>query len=206
MKSVQIIDYGVGNKKSLVTAIARVGMSSVLVSDPEIIDPLAPILLPGVGSFAFCKQRLVQAGLFDPLHDILHNGSPACFVGICVGMQLLFGKSVEDGSNAGFGYFRGEIEDLRQVTTITGNAIPRLPNTHWQNVTGAVHRGPYYFTHSYGNVGSPDRSSFYELGGVEVTASASRGTVTGFQFHPEKSADQGLRLLSASLSGQSNKD
>lgn len=195
MKPIQIIDYGVGNKKSLMNAIGAIGRESVLKSDADDIDPSAPIILPGVGSFSFCKRKLVEAGLFDPLHALLHDGTPACFLGICVGMQLLFEESVEDGHNSGFGYFEGQVSSLRQESARLSNDQARFPNTHWENIVGGESNGPYYFTHSFGNLKSRDRIAHYELGAMQVTATASRGTVTGFQFHPEKSAAQGLELL-----------
>lgn len=201
MSMVQLIDYGVGNKKSLLNALAATGFSGELRTSADAIDPSLPIILPGVGSFAYCKHRLVEARLFDFLRDLLHKGKPARFVGICVGMQLLFSESVEDGRNAGFGYFDGRVNNLRELAAQKSNTPPRFPNTHWENVVGGQQRGPFYFTHSFGNVGSKDRSAYYELGNMQVTATASRGAVTGFQFHPEKSAEQGLDLLRATLSG-----
>ncbi|MDP9592428.1 UNVERIFIED_ORG: glutamine amidotransferase [Shinella zoogloeoides] len=199
MRPIQIIEYGVGNKKSLMNAIAALGLESVLRVKAADIDPSAPIILPGVGSFSFCKKKLVEADLFDPLLKLLHEGNPVCFVGICVGMQLLFEESVEDGVNAGFGYFEGRVSSLRQEVGLLSNNPVRFPNTHWENIVGVEQRGPYYFTHSYGNLNSRDRVAYYELGGMQVTATASRGAVTGFQFHPEKSAGQGLDLLARIL-------
>ena len=201
MSTVQLIDYGVGNKKSLLNALAATGFSGELRTSADAIDPSLPIILPGVGSFAYCKHRLVKAGLFDFLRDLLHNGKPVRFVGICVGMQLLFGESVEDGRNAGFGYFDGTVSNLRELAAQHTDSPLRFPNTHWENVSGTERRGPFYFTHSFGNVGSSDRTAYYELSNMQVTATASRGAVTGFQFHPEKSAEQGLNLLRGTLSG-----
>lgn len=206
MSIVQLIDYDVGNMKSLANALAMAGFQSVCRRRAEDIDPDSPIILPGVGSFAYCKQRLVDFGLFEPLRDMLHNNDPVCFVGICVGMQLLFQDSVEDGLNTGFGYFEGSIHSLREQTARLSEHPPRLPNTHWQNITGTNRPGPYYFTHSFGNIASRDCSAHYELGGLKITAIASRGTVTGFQFHPEKSAEQGLTLLRETLTASRTKD
>lgn len=199
MNTVQLIDYGVGNMKSLANAIAALGFTSISRTRAEDIDPSAPIILPGVGSFAFCKHRLVEANLFNPLRDLLHDGKPVCFIGICVGMQLLFHESVEDGRNLGFGYFDGTVSNMSEEAARLSNEPPRFPNTHWQNIIGQVAHGPYYFTHSFGNLASQDRAAHYELGGLQVTAIAARGAVTGFQFHPEKSAAQGLNLLRETL-------
>ena len=199
MKPVQIIDYGVGNKKSMMNAISALGFTAVLRENAKEIDPSAAIILPGVGSFAFCKKKLVGANLFDALYDVLHSGSPACFIGICVGMQLLFKKSVEDGHNSGFDYFDGEIISLSENVPRQGEASNLLPNTHWGRIEEHETHGPYYFTHSFGNLASLDRKAYYNLGDTKVTAVAQRGAVTGFQFHPEKSAEQGLGLLRETL-------
>jgi imidazole glycerol-phosphate synthase subunit HisH len=195
MTVVQLIDYGVGNIKSLTNAITKVGFETALCQRPDDIDPGKPIILPGVGSFAYCKHRLIEAKLFPRLHEVLHNERPVCFIGICVGMQLLFQQSDEDGRNSGFGYFNGTVESLRAAAGRLTNEPPRFPNTHWHPVSGIRQRGPYYFTHSFGNLASNDRSAHYALSAMEITAIASRGTVAGFQFHPEKSAEQGLTLL-----------
>lgn len=193
-KKVVIIDYGMGNLHSVNKAVAAVGGEPVLTSDAEVIAKAEKIILPGVGAFGDCMANLEKSGLIPVIKEHLAKGTP--FLGICLGMQLLFEGSEEDPGVAGLGFFKGQVKKL--------TTMEKIPHMGWNKLelrsaspllTDAA--GEYvYFVHSF-HAEPEDRSIITSVCdyGQEVTASVGKGNVQAFQFHPEKSSRAGLALL-----------
>lgn len=195
-KKVTIIDYGMGNLYSVSKAVAAVGAEPVVTSDKDVIAQAEKILLPGVGAFGDCMANLEKSGLIPVIKEHLAKGTP--FLGICLGMQVLFEGSEEDPGVAGLGFFKGQVKKLTTKEKIPHmgwnklelrSASPLLANAEGEYV---------YFVHSY-HAEPEDKSIITAVCdyGQEVTASVGVGNVQAFQFHPEKSSKAGLALLKA---------
>ncbi len=194
MKKVVIIDYGMGNLYSVKNALLAVGAEPVVTSDRDVIAAAERVILPGVGAFGDCMANLEKSGLIPVIRQLLDSGKP--FLGICLGMQLLFEGSDEAPGVAGLGYFKGQVKYL--PTSL------KIPHMGWNKLelrspspllTGAG--GEYvYFVHSF-HAEPEDKSIITSVCdyGMEVTASVGRGNVQAFQFHPEKSSSVGMQLL-----------
>lgn len=193
-KPVIIVDYGMGNLHSVKKAVAAVGGAPIVTGDPSDIRRAGKLILPGVGAFGDCMLNLERTQLVSPLQDYLKSGQP--FLGICLGMQLLFNGSDEAPGVSGLGFFPGWV---RKLTT-----KEKIPHMGWNRLqlcqpspllAGAA--GKYvYFVHSYHCV--PDDPGIITSVcdyGQQITASVGQGAVQGFQFHPEKSSRTGLELL-----------
>jgi glutamine amidotransferase len=192
-----IVDYGAGNLKSVRKAFDFLGFESRLVDGAGGLEGIDKLVLPGVGAFGAAARRLRAGGLFDPLKEWLEAGRP--FLGICLGLQLLFETSEESPGEPGFALFRGSCRKLRER---------KVPQIGWNTVTArdagdgpALLRGlpaePYfYFVHSYCAAPEDDRLVVGRTDyGGPYPSIAGRGRVWGVQFHPEKSGGLGLRLL-----------
>ena len=197
-----IVDYGVGNLFSLKSSFAAIGVDCEVTGDEAALEDADRIVLPGVGAFGDAISRLRETGLDEVLCEQAFLGKP--LLGICLGMQLLFEKSLEFGEHAGLGLIPGQVcpleDDLQDKTLkvphIGWNALhltrPEDPLFQYVNEGECV-----YYVHSYYAkhcVESTLATSEYEL---PVTGAVRRGLVYGTQFHPEKSGDTGLRLLKA---------
>lgn len=194
MKKVVIIDYGMGNLYSVKNALLAVGAEPVVTSDRDVIAAAERVILPGVGAFGDCMANLEKSGLIPIIRQLLDSGRP--FLGICLGMQLLFEGSDEAPGVAGLGYFKGQVKYL--PTSL------KIPHMGWNKLelrspspllAGAG--GEYvYFVHSF-HAEPEDKSIITSVCdyGMEVTASVGRGSVQAFQFHPEKSSRVGMQLL-----------
>ena len=193
-KKITIIDYGMGNLYSVQNALKAIGAEPVVTSDAAVIAQAEKILLPGVGAFGDCMTNLERSGLIPVIMDSLKSGKP--FLGICLGMQLLFEGSDEAPGVKGLGFFKGQVKLLRTEL--------KIPHMGWNKLElrspsplleGA--EGEYvYFVHSFH--AEPEDSSIITSVcdyGMKVTASVGRGNVQAFQFHPEKSSSIGMRLL-----------
>jgi imidazole glycerol phosphate synthase glutamine amidotransferase subunit len=193
---VAVIDHGAGNLVSIEQALTTVGAEVVVVRDPETLRTADAVVLPGVGAAAPAMDRLVSGDLVDPIRTWIADERP--FLGICLGLQLLFDGSDEDGA-ATLGVVAGR--------TVRLEAAPTLPHTGWNQVErsrthplfdGIGHDADFYFVHSY--VGVPEAGAAgvvvatTEHGGRFASAIA-RGAMVGVQFHPERSGRDGLRLL-----------
>ena len=192
---VAVLDYGIGNLRSAQKALERVGADARLTTDASLVADADAVVLPGVGAFGACMRALRGAGLEDVVRSAVGSGRP--FLGICVGMQMLFDRSDEDPVDGGLGVISGEVRWI-------GDALPR-PQMQW-NQLRLVRADPLfeglgvapwvYFVHSLHGV--PTDSSVVaatcDYGGT-VNAVFRRGNVVATQFHPEKSGTVGLAML-----------
>ena len=197
---IAIIDYGVGNLRSVQKAFEAVGQQAEVTSDKAIIEAASHVVLPGVGAFGAAAATLRSHGLEDVARDAALSGRP--FLGICVGMQLLFDVSFEYGEHAGLGLLPGTV-----VSVDTTNPQAKVPQIGWNAIewkqentlTAAVPSGSMaYFVHSF--YCTPAESSdvlAMTFHGIEYASAVQRGNITGVQFHPEKSGDVGLALIRA---------
>jgi glutamine amidotransferase len=187
---IAIVDYGVGNIRSVERALIHVGADARLTSDGDELEQSDGIVLPGVGAFAPALAKLSENGLGRRMVDIALTGKP--ILGVCLGYQLMFDESLEHGRHEGLGLFEG------RVVEVAGS--DRLPVIGWCRTrqTGAsalwdgVDDGSYlYYVHSF----TPEASS-NTIGRSEHSpaAAAAKGNVMGTQFHPEKSGADGLRI------------
>lgn len=195
-----MLDYGAGNLRSVVKAFEHQGASAVLSSDPEVARRADRLVLPGQGHFGQCVGRLRERGLDEAIAEVVDAGKP--FLGICVGMQLLYQGSEEAPDAEGLGLLDGEI---RKIPTQL-----HLPHVGWNSVefrpaardkallAGVAGEEPVYFYHVHSfaqlDVDSPAALGIctYEVPFVSV---AAQDNVWGIQFHPEKSQEFGLRIL-----------
>ena len=183
MASVTLLDYGMGNLRSVTRALEAAG----LVVERSVQPGDGAIVLPGVGAFPEAARRLRESEAWEGVAGAMEVGRPV--LGICLGMQLLFEESDEFETTAGFGWLRGRVESLaaRQGSGVT------VPNMGWHRLTGLG--DPFvYLAHSFGVASSPDAVATLDHGGTWVAA-ARRDNVFGVQFHPEKSGPAGITLL-----------
>jgi imidazole glycerol-phosphate synthase subunit HisH len=191
-----IVDYGMGNLASVAKALERAGAAVVVSDDPAAVRRAGAIVLPGVGAFRDAMARLDASGLGAAVIDRIAAGVP--FLGVCLGLQLLFESSAEGGRLPGLGVLQGTVERLG-----TSLKVPHIGwNTlEWRPAGAAMAAGlpvpaAVYFVHSYAAVPADDDviAAVTDHGGPHVAAVA-RGNVWAVQFHPEKSSAVGLRLL-----------
>lgn len=193
---IAIIDYGMGNLYSVEKALTKLGASVIVTSKPEKIAQADKIVLPGVGAFGDCMKNLIRYSLVEVIHKVIEQGKP--FLGICLGLQMLFEGSEEDPGVPGLGVFPG------MVRKITAPQL-KIPHMGWNSLTfpnpsplfqNLAEQSYVYFVHSYHAV--PEHSSLItavtDYGGP-VTAAIGRGNVQAVQFHPEKSSSIGMKIL-----------
>lgn len=193
---IAIVDYGMGNLRSVEKAFAKVGHEAKITNDPEQLDAATKIVLPGVGAFADAIAELHRRQLVEPLRRAVQQGKP--FLGICLGLQLLFDVSYEDGEHQGLGIVPGKVvrfetNDLKVPHMGWNQLQVRKPSPILEGLSDGDH---VYFVHSYYVVPDDDAviatSTEY---GVPFTSSIWRDNLFATQFHPEKSQAQGLRIL-----------
>lgn len=194
---IAIIDYDAGNIKSVEKALAALSAETMVTRDTEIILRADKVILPGVGSFGDAMEKLHRYGLVSVIRQVIDRGTP--FLGICLGLQLLFESSEESPGVAGLGILEGRIlripeQDDLKVPHIGWNSL-RFPNKG--RLFSGIPEEPYvYFVHSYyleaKDAGIVTAVSEY---GVQIHASVECGNVFACQFHPEKSSDTGLSIL-----------
>ena len=194
-----IVEYGVGNLFSLKSSFAAIGHEATVSADAAVIRRADKLILPGVGAFRDAVRKLKESGLFQVVQEEAGRGKP--LLGICLGMQMLFERSFEDGVHEGLSLLSGEVRPIAE-------AIPpdlKIPQIGWNSLRfirenplfGRIREGDYvYFVHSYSAMRSGDVIAVTEYG-AELTAAAARGNVYGCQFHPEKSGTVGLAILKA---------
>ncbi|EOH86549.1 imidazole glycerol phosphate synthase subunit HisH [Enterococcus pallens] len=201
---IAIIDYGVGNLFSLTRSLEYIGEKSVVTRDLSILEAADHIILPGVGAFGDAVEKLAQLELIAPIQQLAASGKP--FLGICLGMQLLFETSEEFGSYQGLGLIPGKIVSMTEA--FQKQAIDlKVPQIGWNQLeilqtacplVRDIQQGDYvYYVHSF--YASDCEESLIAVSdyGVKVPGIVQKGNVMGTQFHPEKSGDVGLKILKA---------
>ncbi|KMT22590.1 imidazole glycerol phosphate synthase subunit HisH [Clostridium cylindrosporum] len=192
---IAIIDYGVGNLKSIYNSLKRVGIDSVVTSDENVINSAEKIILPGVGAFNDAMECLKKSGLIDCVKENIASGKPT--LGICLGMQLLYEKSYEDGEFEGLGVLKGEVVKIKEGVKIPHMGWNSLKKGIDHKIAEGINEGEYvYYVHSYYvEPDTMDEVVFYSDYNVCVPGVVAKGNIIGMQFHPEKSGDTGLKLL-----------
>jgi glutamine amidotransferase len=193
---VGIIDYGVGNLRSVEKAFAATGCTAVISSDEKVLRLAERLVLPGVGAFGACMKALTERGFDDLVRERVAKGTP--LLGVCVGMQMLFDESEEFGTTPGLRLLRG------RVRRFAGDLV--VPQVGWnqirQRVThplfdGIVDGAFFYFVHSYYCEPTENEVIVSETDyGVAYPSGVAQENLCGVQFHPEKSQAVGLKLLS----------
>ncbi|MFZ9674760.1 MAG: imidazole glycerol phosphate synthase subunit HisH [Ilumatobacteraceae bacterium] len=203
---IAVLDYGIGNLRSAEKALQKVGADARLTRDPALVADARAVVLPGVGAFGACMDALRGAGLESVVHDAVDSGRP--FLGICVGMQMLFDDSDENPDARGLGIIPGSVRWIPVGV--------KRPQMQWNRLTVRTHDpmlvgpdladvegGPWvYFVHSLHGVPRDDRDvvATCEYGGT-LNAVFRRDNVIATQFHPEKSGVSGLALLRNFVAG-----
>ena len=194
---IAIIDYGMGNLHSVSKALERLGYEYEFIDKPEDLERANGVILPGVGAFGDAMRNLHAQGFVEAIRSYAASGRP--LFGICLGMQLLFAESEEHGQHKGIGIFPGTIRRFVGDYKIPHMGRNRLKFLQDSPLLDGVEEGYAYFVHSYFlQPDSTDRSvllataDYYQ----EVPAIVGRGNVYATQFHPEKSGDVGMKLLS----------
>ena len=201
---IAVIDYGMGNLRSVQKALESVGAKVIVTHDPDLILNADSVVLPGVGAFKDCMANLNKLNLIDPIRKFIDSGKP--FLGICLGLQILFEESEEYGPVAGLGILPGKV-----VKFIGGSSDTRkdpqmkIPHMGWNQIeikkNAPLFEGlgdsPYfYFVHSYYVVpGDPEMIATVTHYGIEFVSGIQHKNIYAFQFHPEKSQTVGLSIL-----------
>jgi len=191
---VAVLDYGIGNLRSAEKALAHLGAPVVLTRDPVQVREAVGVVLPGVGHFGACMHALHAAGLHDLALEAAHSGRP--FLGVCIGMQMLFEGSDEAPGVAGLGVLPGRVTKLPatvKLPQIGWNTIERVPGSAL--VAGLADPAWLYFVHSYAAETDDDVVAAWADHGRRFVAAVERENVWATQFHPEKSGATGLQLL-----------
>lgn len=194
---IAVLDYGAGNLQSVVKALQFIGCDPLVTADPEKLKSASAAILPGVGAFGDAMGCLQKSGLVQSVLDFIDSGKP--FLGICLGLQLLFEGSEEAPGISGLGVLKGKIYRIPDAPGL------KIPHIGWNSLDLKSHEGvfngleehPYvYFVHSY-YLKADDRDVVAATAeyGVAIDASVSRGNLFATQFHPEKSGKTGLKML-----------
>ena len=201
---IAVIDYGMGNLRSVQKALEHVGAKVIVTNDPKLIISADSVVLPGVGAFKDCMANLTQLKLVDPIRKFIDGGKP--FLGICLGLQVLFEESEEYGPVAGLGILPGKVLKFTSASSETKGGPPiKIPHIGWNNIEVKKNvplfdklgtESYFYFVHSY-YVVPEDQSMVATVTnyGVEFVSGIQCRNIYAFQFHPEKSQTVGLSLL-----------
>lgn len=193
---IAIVDYGMGNLRSVEKGFLKVGVDAKVVSDPVSIDNASGIVLPGVGAFRDCIRNLTETNLTESIVKSIQKGKP--YLGICLGLQVLFSWSEEFGFCRGLDVFKGSVVKFPEGKL-------KVPHMGWNNVkilkkppifNGIPDAGYFYFVHSYYVV--PQEKDIIAATteyGEDFTSSVWKDNIFATQFHPEKSQELGLRIL-----------
>lgn len=196
---IAVVDYGIGNVRSVLNALEYIGAQAVMTRDPGELSRADGLVLPGVGAFGEGMRRLNVHNLCEPLNSLAGAGRP--LLGICLGFQMLMRSSAEQGLHEGLGLMDHEVVRLP--------VDARLPHIGWSRVSIAgdaptpskllagLDGELFYFVHSYGVVkpAGPLVAGIAAYAGCEIAALVEHGNVFGTQFHPEKSGEAGLQML-----------
>ena len=199
---IAIIDYGMGNLRSVQKGFERVGCEAVVTADPKVVLEAHKVVLPGVGAFPDCMRNLEQGGFIEPLLKVIRDGRP--FLGICLGLQLLFTESEEFGVHQGLNVIPGRVIRFPEGLTSGGENL-KIPHMGWNQlalkrpppVFAGIEQGDnFYFVHSFYVV--PDDEQVVATTtsyGIEFCSSIWKDNIVATQFHPEKSQEKGLQIL-----------
>ena len=193
---IAIIDYGMGNLRSVEKGFLKTGVDVRVTNRPEDVDNADGVVLPGVGAFKDCMRELANLGLIDAVAGAIKKGKP--YLGICLGLQVLFSESEEFGKCRGLDIFRGKVVRFE-------NSDLKIPQMGWNQLNikntnplfnGIPDKSYFYFVHSF-YVAPGDNSIIATTTdyGIEFTSSVRKDNIFAVQFHPEKSQTLGLRLL-----------
>lgn len=200
---IAVIDYGMGNLRSVAKAFEAVGAPVIVTGEPKEILRADSVVLPGVGAFKDCMRNLESKELDRVVHETVESGKP--FLGICLGLQLLFDESVEFGCVRGLGIIPGKVVRFKPQVPQPGDERLKVPHMGW-NTVSIKKRNPlfesapenpwFYFVHSYYVVpDDPDMIATTTNYGIEFVSGIQHKNIYAFQFHPEKSQKLGLAVL-----------
>lgn len=201
---VVVLDYGIGNVKSIQNAFKNIGVTTTLSCNTSEIMTADALVLPGVGAYSTGMKNLKENGLIEIIHQYVKTGKP--FLGICLGMQMLLDESEEFGVTKGLGLIEGKVvkfpllpESNVNLPHVSWNEInPPTPN-RWENtlLEDTLPNSDVYFVHSYVVIPkfASEILSETEYGGVKFCSSVNKNNIFGTQFHPEKSGELGLNML-----------
>jgi glutamine amidotransferase len=201
---ITIVDYGMGNLRSVHKAVERVGYDAQVTAEPQEVQNASKIILPGVGAFRDCMHNLEESRLLEPVINSIEAGKP--FLGICLGLQLLFEESDEFGLHKGMGILPGKVtrftEDIRDPET---DQLYPIPHMGWNTIeitketplfAGIENNSFFYFVHSYYALPKdPKDIAATTPYGIEFASAVQHDNIHAVQFHPEKSQEVGLQLL-----------
>lgn len=197
---VAIVDYGMGNLRSVYNALDTLGFEADLVTDPTKLKNYDHVILPGVGSYRICMENLINAGFDEALIEYANSGKP--LMGICLGMQILASKGYEDGITPGLGLIEGEVKKFDNESHQL-----KIPHVGWNDVefnweenhplaNRIKKKDTFYFTHSFYFKCENTRDSISDTAYGEIFTSAIlKNNIFATQFHPEKSQEMGLKLF-----------
>lgn len=195
MNNVAILDYGVGNLRSVEKAFAAAGSNAIVTDDDRVLRKAEALVLPGVGAFAACMKGLAARGFDELIRERVAEGTP--LLGVCVGMQMLFEESEEFGPTPGLGLLRGRVRKFSGdllVPQVGWNQVRRARG-HWL-LDDINDRSFFYFVHSfYCEPADKDMVIGETDYGLSYASVVAQDQIAGVQFHPEKSQAAGLRLL-----------
>jgi len=192
-----IIDYNMGNLASVYNACHLLDAKATIIKDPNDLKNYDRIILPGVGAYKDAMQHLNDTGMYSAIHEFSKSGKP--MIGICLGMQLLFQSSQEFGHTDGLGLIEGEVIKFDKTKMHEDFKIPHMG---WNTITNKEHalfeglKDPYlYFVHSYHAVTKEENIIGKTTYGYDFVSAVNKDNIYGFQPHPEKSHDNGLKIL-----------
>ncbi len=194
---IAIIDYGMGNLRSVQKAFEKVGTQALITSDPDEVLKADKVVLPGVGAFPACMQNLQRFGLIEPIRQVIRDGKP--FLGICMGLQVLFDEGEEFGRHPGLGIIPGKVVRFKLAKKY------KIPHMGWNRIrkkrrlpllSEIEDNSYFYFVHSY-YVEPKDQNVIVTTTdyGKEFVSSIARDNLFACQFHPEKSQTLGLKIV-----------
>jgi len=201
---IAIIDYGMGNLRSVQKGFEAVGAEAIITSDSQKILSAKSVVLPGVGAFKACMDNLEQFCLIDTVKKSVQSGKP--FLGICLGLQLLFSQAEEFGSVSGLDILKGKVVGFKDKQPKSDGCNPlKIPHMGWNNVEVkpsyplfdlVPNRSYFYFVHSYYVVPEDEATVATTTNyGVDFVSGIHHENIHAFQFHPEKSQQLGLTVL-----------
>jgi glutamine amidotransferase len=199
---IAIIDYGMGNLRSVQKGFEKVGFDAVVTADPKVVLEAERVVLPGVGAFRDCMRNLETGGFVEPILRVIREGRP--FLGICLGLQLLFTESEEFGSHQGLGVIPGKVVRFPEGMCANGEKLA-VPHMGWNQLSfhcqspvfaGIDEGTDVYFVHSY--YVKPEDAAVVATTtgyGIDFCSAICKDNLVATQFHTEKSQEKGLQIL-----------